>query len=143
VAFAVVLWLLRQLRTGGDAGRWRRPLFAGLAAANVVAAAIGVTLLVTAHDYSSARYGDVLLATPPPELRDVSALGATSVVCSTKDMPACGIYTPYLRNRGVRVIHVGWTTYRHRCVTGHELPIRLHGVVAYRGRHELGLLCEN
>jgi hypothetical protein len=143
VAFAVVLWLLRQLRKDGDAWGRRRTLFAALVAANVVAAGIGVSLLVTGHDYSASRYGDVLLATPPPELRDVTALGATTVVCSTKDMPACGIYTPYLRHRGVRVIHTGWTTYRHRCVTGHELPIALHGVLVLRGKHELGLLCEN
>jgi hypothetical protein len=141
VAFAVVLWLLRQLRRGAPAGR-RRTLFAALVAANVVAAAIGVSLLVTGHDYSTARYGDVLLATPPPALRDVASLGATSVVCSTKDMPACGIYTPFLRHRGVRVFHTGWTTFRHPCLTGTTLPIALHGVVAYRGKHPLGLLCE-
>jgi hypothetical protein len=142
VAFAVVLWLLRQLRTDGDGGR-RRTLFAALVAVNVVAAAIGVSLLVTGRDYAASRYGDVLLATPPPELRDVAALGATSVVCSTKDMPACNIYTPYLLHRGVRVYHIRYTTHHHRCLTGHELPIRPHGVVAVRGSHELGLLCEN
>jgi hypothetical protein len=142
VAFAVVLWLLRQLRTDGGGGRLQRTLFAALVAANVVAAGIGVSLLVTGRDYSTSRYGDVLLATPPPELRDVAALGATSVVCSEKDMPACNIYTPYLADRGVRVFRTGWTTHRHRCLTGHELPIRPHGVLAYRGRHVLGLLCQ-
>jgi hypothetical protein len=142
VAFGVVLWLLRQLRRGGEGERRRRTVFAALVAANVVAAGMGVSLLVTGHDYSTSRYGDVLLATPPPQLRDVAALGATSVVCSTKDMPACGIYTTYLNRRGVRVIATGWTTFNHRCLTGSELPIRLHGVVAYRGRHELGMLCE-
>jgi hypothetical protein len=141
VAFAVVLWLLRQLRPGDSGWRWRRALFAGLVAANVVAAAIGVSLLVTGRDYLPSRYGDVLSATPPPELRDVSALGATSIVCSKKAISVCAVYTPYLRQRGVRVTRTGWARDHHHCVTGHTLPIRLKGVEVLRGKTDLGLLC--
>lgn len=141
VGYAVVLWLLRELRTSDD-GRWRRHVFFALVGANLVASAIGVSLLVGGYDYSAARYGDVLLATPPPALRDVSHLGATRVVCSRKDMQVCGVYTPYLARRRIRVISTSWTTDRHRCVTGRVRPILLHGVVVWRGTHELGLLCE-
>jgi hypothetical protein len=141
VAFAVVLWLLRQLRPGESGWRWRRPLFAGLVAANLVAAAIGVSLLVTGRDYLPSRYGDVLSATPPPELRDVSALGATSIVCSTKAMSVCTVYAPYLHQRGVRVTRTGWARDHHHCVTGHTLPIRLKSVEVWRARTDLGLLC--
>jgi hypothetical protein len=142
VGFAVVLWMLRQLRRDAAGLRWRRRVFGILVAGNLVAAAIGVTLLVSGYDYSPWRYWNVLVATPPPTLRDVSALGATSVVCSRKDMSVCRIYVPYLRRRGVRVTSTPWTTDRHRCVTGRVPPFALHGVVVWRGKQELGLLCE-
>jgi hypothetical protein len=139
VGYVVVLWLLRELRTGNSDRR--RRLAAVVVGANLVASVIGVWLLVGGYDYSTARYGDVLLATPPAQLRDVSGLGATSVVCSKKDMQVCGIYTPYLAHRGVRVRPTVWTTDRHRCATGSTLPIALHGVLARRGGRTLGLLC--
>jgi hypothetical protein len=141
VGYTVVLWLLRELRRS-DNGRWRRRVFAVLVGANLVASGIGVSLLVGGYDYSTARYGDVLLATPPPALRDVSHLGATAVVCSIKDMQVCGVYAPYLARHGIRVISTPWTTDRHRCATGRVSPIHLHGVAVRRGTLELGLLCE-
>jgi hypothetical protein len=140
VGYAVVLWLLRELGRG-DAERWRRGVFVALVGANLVASTIGVSLLLRGDDYSTSRYGDVLVTTPPPALRNVSHLGATRVVCSKSDMQVCGIYVPYLRRRGVRVVRTPWTTDRHRCVSGHVPPIPRHGVVVWRGAHELGLLC--
>jgi hypothetical protein len=142
VAFAVVLWLLRQLRPGEGGWRWRRPLFAAVVAANVIAAAIGISLLLTGRDYSIDRYGDVLIATPPPELRDVSALGATSVVCAKRATSVCTLYAPYLRRRGVRVTFTGSAGDHRHCVTGHTLPRLLKSVDVRRGGADLGLLCE-
>jgi hypothetical protein len=141
VGFVVMLWLLRELRSDNASPR-RRQVAATVIGANLVAGAIGVSLLVGGYDYSTARYGDVLAATPPPELRDVSGLHATTVVCSKKDMQVCGIYRPYLAHRGIRVRQTAWTTDRHPCATGHTLPIALHGVVVQRGSSVLGLLCE-
>lgn len=140
VGYAAMLLLLRELRRGNTDRR--RRVAAALIGANLVASAIGVSLLVSGHDYSTARYGDILLATPPSELRDVSDLGATMVVCSHKDMQVCGIYRPYLAHRGIRVRETVWTTNRHPCETGSTLPIEGHGVLVRRGRKALGLLCE-
>jgi hypothetical protein len=140
VGYAAMLLLLRELRRGNTDRR--RRLAAVLIGANLVASAIGVSLLATGRDYSTARYGDIMLATPPPELRDVSDLGATTVVCSHKDMQVCGIYRPYLAHRGIRVRETPWTTDRHPCATGNTRPIAGHGVLVRRGRQALGLLCD-
>jgi hypothetical protein len=140
VGYAVVLWLLRELGRR-DAELWRRRMFVAIVGANLVAGTIGVSLLLRGDDYSTSRYGDVLVTTPPPALRDVSRLRATRVVCSNSDMQVCGVYVPYLRRRGVRVVSTPWTTDRHRCVSGHVPPIPRHGVVVWRGPQELGLLC--
>jgi hypothetical protein len=140
VGYAVVLWLLYELRIGNSDRR--RRVAAGLIGANLVASAIGVALLVAGHDYSTARYGDTLIATPPSSLRDLSGLGATEVMCSTKDMQVCGVYRPYLAHRGIRVRSTPWTTDQHPCATGQTRPIHLHGVLVWRGRRALGLLCD-
>lgn len=139
VGYALMLWLLRELRLGNPDRR--RRIAAAVIGANLVAGAIGVSLLVGGYDYSTSRYGDILIATPPPALRNVAGLGATSLVCSKKDMQVCGIYTPYLARRGVRVRETVWTGNRYSCATGHTMPIALHGVVVRDGGRVLGLLC--
>jgi hypothetical protein len=140
VGYAVLLWVLRELRSD-NRDRRRRRAATVLIGANLVASAIGVSLLVGGYDYSTARYGDILVTTPPPALRNVSSLGATRVLCSHRDMQVCGIYRPYLAHRGIRVKHTSWTTNRYPCATGSTLPIAFHGVLALRDRRALGLLC--
>jgi hypothetical protein len=141
VGFAVVLLLLRELRRSND-HEWRRLGCGVVVGANLVAAAIGVILLVRGDDYSQARYGDVLLAAPPPSLRDVSDLGATAVACTVRDMQVCGVYSPYLAHRGVHVRGATRPIDRAECASGSVPPIRLHGVVVWRGSRKLGVLCQ-
>jgi hypothetical protein len=141
VGFAVVLWLLRELRPTNP--NRRRRLGVGLViGANIVVSIVAVFLLVRGEDYSEARYGDVLLAAPPPTLRTVAGLGATAVECTERDLQVCGVYAPYLARRGVRVGSATPPIDRGRCATGSVPPIPLHGVIVRRRSHALGVLCQ-
>ncbi len=141
VGFAVVLWLLRELRRTNPSDR-RRLGFGLVVGANLVVSIVGVFLLLRGQDYSEARYGDVLLAAPPPTLRDVAGLGATAVECTQRDMQVCGVYAPYLARRGVKVRTATPPIDRSHCATGSVRPILLHGVIVRRGAHVLGVLCQ-
>jgi hypothetical protein len=141
VGFAVVLWLLRELRRTNPSRR-RRLGFGLVVGANIAISIVGVSLLVRGLDYSEARYGDVLLAAPPPTLRSVAGLGATAVYCTERDMQVCGVYAPYLARRGVHVRIATPPIDRGRCATGSVPPIPLHGVIVRRGPRALGVLCQ-
>lgn len=139
VGFALVLLLLRGMRS--SSGWWRR-VAAAAVVVNLVAGAVGVSLLVTGLDYSSTMYGNILNNIPPRSFREVSRLGATKIICSLNDMPVCDVYAHYLARRGIEVTGVTWTGNRYRCVTGWRRPSYPDGVVLLRGDRDLGMLCE-
>jgi len=80
VAFVILLWLLRLCRSPHQ--RFRR-LARLVLAANLLVSAVGISMLVTGHDYSVQRYDVVLRTAPPTTLRSGPSTGATARLWSS------------------------------------------------------------
>ena len=139
VAFVILLWLLRLCRSPHQ--RFRR-LARLVLAANLLVSAVGISMLVTGHDYSVQRYDVVLRTAPPTTLRSVPSTGATLVECATGDAPVCRAYRRYLARRGVAVRRVGARLNERPCLFGHTHLARKFQAHVFRLGQPLGELCD-
>lgn len=139
VGYVAVLLLLAATARAG----WLRWIAALIVAADIVAAGVGIGLLVHADDYSIGLYDNVLVAAPPPALRHLHAPTVTAVHCDWRDIVVCTVYRRYLQRRGVAVAYQQVTTPGLPCVVGSVTPMRGHSVIAFRGPRRLGQLCQD